>query len=82
VLSPVTEDFVVPQFTSVVSVPLVLLAPTPWLVVTPATSTPVALVVVPQPAPAVVAPAPVAAPAAVAPAPYVAPVRALKPYRN
>ena len=85
---PVVEEYVVPPFTSVVAVPLVLLAPTPWLVVTPPVSTPVALVVVPPEAPPVAAPAapvvapPVVAPPPYVPPPYVPPVLAPKPYRN
>jgi hypothetical protein len=77
-----TEGFVAPPFTSLVLAPLVLQSPV-VLVVTPAASVPVALVVTPQPIPA--APAPLEMMAAPVPPekPVARPMpRPPKPYRN
>lgn len=89
--SPVASSAtaVLPQFAAFVVAPQLLRAPSPLLVVVPATQPEQEIVVVQAPAPAtevqrvtpaaVVAPATAAAPAL---APYRAPARAAKPYRN
>lgn len=82
-------EAVMPQFAPFVVAPVLLGIPPPSLVVAPATTAPMELVLVeapvvaPAPAAPVAAPAPAAAPAAqAAPAPAPQPALPAKPYRN